>query len=332
MILVLNSGSQSIKWKVFEPETFKEKARGDIKVKNKTEFRKKTKKELRKIRKEYNILKVGHRVVHGGDQRDPAKITWKIKRKIKKAEKYAPLHNPYNLLGIKTAQSIFKKIPQTAVFDTGFFKDLPIESQTYALPKKIASKYKRMGFHGISHQYLAETAAKKISKPLSEINLITCHLGGGSSITAIKKGKPIDTSMGFTPLEGLTMMTRPGNIDPGIMLELIKEYTPKTLEKMLNEQSGLKALTGEDRMLNILKKNTKQAKTGLNIFCYNIKKYIGAYQAILNKTDAIVFSGKIGYGSKKIRSMITKDLPIDKKTKILSIKTNEELIIAKIIK
>jgi len=236
-------------------------------------------------------------------------------------------------LGIETAKKFFK-VNQVAVFDTGFYKNLPPVSYTYALSEKIAKKFafRRYGFHGISHQYVAEKAAEELKKPLSKLNLITCHLGGGSSITAIKKGKAIETSMGFTPLEGLAMMTRCGDIDPGIIIELSKRYSWQKLEQTLNHQSGLKGICGCSDMLTILnrvERGDKKAKLALEIFCYRIQKYIGAYYAILKTIDALIFTGAIGFGSKKIRTIIAKDLSILKKVKILAIKTDEELAIAK---
>ncbi len=336
MILVLNCGSQSIKWKIFQLKGNKieELESEDIRVSNSKQYQKKLKTELEQIKQKYPDIKaVGHRVVHGGGElTKPVKISSRVEKTIKKHSHLAPLHNPYNLLGIQVAKSFFKVV-QVAVFDTGFYNTLPKLSYIYPLPEKITKKFgfRRYGFHGISHQYAAKQAAKKIKKPVSELNLISCHLGGGASITAIKSGKPIETSKGFTPLEWLMMMTRSGDIDPGIIVELSKKYSSSKLEEILNNQSGLKGICGEDDMLTILNKikhKDKKAKFGLEMFCYRIQKYIGAYHAILGKIDALVFTGKIGFGSEKIRKMITGDLKILKETKILSIQPNEELAIA----
>jgi len=337
MILVLNCGSQSIKWKLFQikQKQLQERDSGEVKIKNSRQYKKVLEQKLKQIKEKYpDIAAIGHRVVHGGEGlRAPIKITDKTLKKIKKYSKLAPLHNPYNVLGIGTAKKFFK-VNQVAVFDTGFYKDLSPLSYTYALAGKIAKKFafRRYGFHGISHQYVAEKAAEELKKPLSKLNLITCHLGGGSSITAIKKGKAIETSMGFTPLEGLAMMTRCGDIDPGIIIELSKRYSWQKLEQILNHQSGLKGICGCSDMLTILnrvERGDKKAKLALEIFCYRIQKYIGAYYAILKTIDALIFTGAIGFGSKKIRTIIAKDLSILKKVKILAIKTDEELAIAK---
>ena len=336
MILVLNCGSQSIKYKLFhfQKRQPQEIAFEKIVIKKSDQYKKILQKKLKEINRKYpNIIGIGHRVVHGGNKlKEPTKITNDVIKQIKRFSHIAPLHNPYNILGIETAKDFFKKIPQIAVFDTGFYKTLPPASYLYALPKNLADKFRKYGFHGISHQYLAEQAAKNLHKPLSKINLITCHLGGGSSITAIKKGKAIDTSMGFTPMEGVAMMSRCGDIDPGIIIELSRKYSSNNLNYILNHQSGLKGLCGYDSMLKILekvKKGDKKAELALDIFCYRIKKYIGAYYAILQKVDALVFSGAIGFNSKKIRNMIVKNLTILKGVKVLTIKTNEELAIAK---
>ncbi len=336
MILVLNCGSQSIKWKIFKlaGERIEELQSCDIQIKKSPQYKKKLKVELAEIKQKYPEIKaVGHRVVHGGGElTKPVKISSKVLKTIQKYSHLAPLHNPYNLLGIQTAKSFFN-VHQIAVFDTGFYSALPKLSYTYPLPEKINKEFgfRRYGFHGISHQYAAEQAANKLNKPLSKLNLITCHLGGGSSITAIKKGKAVETSMGFTPMEGLMMMTRSGDIDPGIIIELSKKYSFREIEDILNNQSGLKGVCGEDDMLTILeniKQGDQKAKFALDMFCYRIQKYIGAYYAILGKIEGLVFTGKIGFGSKKIRNMITKDLSFLKDNQILAIQPDEELAIA----
>ena len=282
---------------------------------------------------------IGHRVVHGGGKFiKPIKITDENLAELEKFNHLAPLHNPFNILVIKTCQSIFKNIPQFAVFDTEFFSNLPEESYTCALPENIVKEFgfKKYGFQGISHEFVAKQAAVLAKKPFNKLNIITCHLGGGSSITAIKKGKVIDTSMGFTPLDGLVMMTRPGNIDAGIVLELVRNFSLDKASEILNKDSGIKGICGEGDMLKVLemvKNGDKKAKLALDIFVYSIKKYIGAYYAVLGGCDILVFTGSIGSGSAKIRNMICKDLKILSKTKVLAIETNEELEIAsKILK
>jgi acetate kinase len=335
MILVLNCGSQSIKWKLFE-DNLKLKKKGERDVFNSQNYRKVLTKEFEKIsnyKKEIKII--GHRVVHGGNKfRKPTLINKRSLKELEKFNKFAPLHNPFNILGIKISQKIFPDSKQIAVFDTDFYLNLSEKAFDYTLPKYIIKKFgfKRLGFHGVSHEFVAKEAARKVKRPFKKLKIITCHLGGGSSITAIKNGRAIDTSMGFTPMEGVIMMTRPGDIDAGIVLELTKNFSLKKTDEILNLESGLKSISGSKGMLEILrkaKKGNKRAKFALEIFAYKIKKYIGAYFAILGGCDLLVFTGTIGYGSLKIRKMICKDLTILKNTKILAIETNEELAIAK---
>ena len=209
MILVLNCGSQSVKWKLFNDKLVSIKE-GKKEVFNFSEYEETLKEEISKLSIYKNDIKVvGHRVVHGGKNlRKPIKISKNVLREIKKFDKLAPLHNPYNLLGIKIGREIFPKVSHIAVFDTGFYVNLPEKACIYPLPEKINKKYgiRRFGFHGISHEYASKEGARRIKKLFNELKIISCHLGGGSSITAIKNGKAIDTSMGFTPMEGLAMM------------------------------------------------------------------------------------------------------------------------------
>jgi len=335
MILVLNCGSQSIKWKIFKKNLKLVKGK-EIKISNSRKYKEILEKELKIISKNnFPIEKIGHRVVHGGEKfRKPIKINEGILKKLEKYNKLAPLHNPFNLLGIKTAKKIFSKADQIAVFDTGFYRDLPPKAYIYALPENLRKKYgfRRFGFHGISHEYAANFIAKEINKPLKKLKIISCHLGGGASITAIKNGKAIDTSMGFTPIEGLVMMTRSGDVDPGIILELCKTYSSQKISEILNNISGLKGICEKGDMLEILKmakKGNQKAKLALEVFVYHIQKYIGSYFAILGGCDILVFTGTIGSGSKKIRNMICQNLNILKNSKIMFIKTDEELAIAK---
>lgn len=313
-ILVLNCGSQSVKWKIFNK---------DLRLisSDKAEYYQKRlaakvfKKEFEKIKNSgFNIEFVGHRVVH-------PLLT-----------ELAPLHNPFQLLAMKLAKKEFKKAKHLAVFDTDFFKDLPEVSKIYPLPAFLIKKYsiRRFGFHGISHKYLAQKASEILKKPLNKLNLITLHLGGGASITAIKNGKPIDTSMGFTPLEGLAMMTRAGDLDPGLLIFLTKKLGVRKTEKILNNESGLKAVAGVSDFKTILKRKDKKSKLALEIFVYRIKKYLSAYFGILGgKVDAIVFGGQIGAGLAETRKMVLKSLKFLKKTRILVISTDEEYQIAK---
>jgi len=330
MFLVLNCGSQSIKYKVFGKDFKTIKSARFIVGKN-NQYQAILEKELGKIR---DIDKVCHRVVHGGGKyRDPIRLDRKNLAELKKYNKLAPLHNPYNIQGIEISFRIFPKAKQVAVFDTGFYKDIPQKAYLYALPENLRGKYgfKRFGFHGISHEYAARKGAEKIGKKFGSLNIISCHLGGGSSVTAIKKGKAVDTSMGFTPLEGVVMMTRAGSIDPGIILHLGKYLSFKELDDILNKRSGLLGISGSSDMLDILKKikkGDKKAKIALDVFVYSIQKQIGSYFAVLGECDLLVFTGAIGSGSALIRNMICKNLNILNKTKIVSVKTDEELMIA----
>jgi acetate kinase len=338
MILVLNLGSQSIKWKLFDKsgkglKLIKEKNREVYISKNYEKILEDEMKSLANYKKD--IKKVGHRVVLGGDKlRKPTKIDDKVLEEIRKYNKIAPLHNPYNVLGIKIAQKYFNKAEQIAVFDTEFFANLPEKASVYPLPEKITEKYgfKRFGFHGISHEYVAKVGAKIINKRFNSLRIITCHLGGGASITAIKNGKAIDTSLGYSPMEGLMMMTRSGSIDPGIIFELLNDFSIEKVKHILNYESGLKGISGQKDMLSVLRrvrKGDKKAKLAFDIFCYQIRKYIGAYFGILGGCDLLVFTGSIGAGDPKTRNTICKDLNILKNTKVLAIKTDEELMIAK---
>jgi acetate kinase len=339
MILVLNCGSQSIKWKLFD-KNLKLKEERKREVPNSKDFQKILTKELNQLKESYSgkIKRIGHRVVHGGEKfRKPTKITKRVLRELDKFKKLAPLHNPFNILGIKISERVFPGILQFAFFDTEFFADLPQKALTYPLPEKIRKNYgfRRFGFHGISHEYVAKEGSERVKKPFGRLKIITCHLGGGASISAIKYGKAIDTSMGFTPLEGLVMMTRSGDIDPGIVLDLAQRFSVKRVDKILNSQSGVRGISGIESMLDVLKrvkKGDKRAKLALEIFVYRIQKYLGAYFAILGGCDLLVFTGAIGAGSQKIRNMACNNLNFLKKTKILAIETNEELAIARKIK
>jgi len=335
MILVLNCGSQSIKWKVFDNK-LKQVAANKRDVLDSEKFDDILTDELLQIGQEINLI--GHRVVHGGKNFiEPLVITKENLQELEKINHLAPLHNPYNILGIKACEKIFQNVKQVAVFDTEFFSQLPEVAKIYALPEKIAKEYGfyRYGFHGISNEYIYRKVAEKFKKSFNKLKIIVCHLGGGASISAINNGKAIDTSMGFTPTEGLVMMTRAGNIDSGIVLQLVKEFGVEGADKILNKESGIKGICGQEDMLKVLEgvKNDKKTKLAFDIFCYSVKKYIGAYFAILGGCDVLIFTGSIGAGYPKTRKTICKDLEILKKTKILAIQTNEELAIAqKILK
>jgi len=253
-----------------------------------------------------------HRVVHGGTKFfGPTLIDQQALDIIEELIPLAPLHNPANLEGIKTLMKLSPDTPQIALFDTAFHHQMPEVACRYALPEVLFSRQdiRRYGFHGLSHRYLRDEAAKLLTKRPEKCNLITLHLGNGASATAIKAGKSIDTSMGFTPLEGLVMGTRPGDLDAGILLYLMEEkgWEAKALDQLLNHESGLKGLCHTNDMREILTQKARgdrQAKLAFTMFCYRIKKYIGAYMAILGHMDAVVFAGGIGEHSAIVRQTV----------------------------
>ncbi len=253
---------------------------------------------------------VGHRVVHGGEAfADPTLITDEVEHAIQDHVELAPLHNPPNLLGIKVARELLPHAPQVAVFDTAFHQTIPSYAYTYAVPHELYKdlRVRRYGFHGTSYRYVAGRAAAMLGKPLAELNLITAHLGNGASITAVRKGQSVDTSMGLTPLEGLVMGTRCGDIDPAIIayLERIKGWTVAEIDMLLNKKSGLLGLSGVSNdvreLLQAEAAGHQQAALALAIYCYRIKKYIGAYTAALGEVDALIFTAGVGENASSLR-------------------------------
>lgn len=377
-ILVLNSGSSSLRYQLidlkeektlikgridginlptckFEYEIDKRKKISKIKVKDHVHATKIALISINEICPIKEIKAVGHRVVHGGEKYNKSiKINNKVIQTIKKLSELAPLHNPANLAGIKACKKILKKIPQVAVFDTAFHQTIPKKAYLYGIPLKYYKKYKirKYGFHGTSHKYLMLKAKEILKK--NNNNLITCHLGNGSSVCAIKNNKSIDTTMGFTPLQGLMMGTRSGDIDPAI-ISFIAEKEKKSAEdvvEMLNKESGLLGIDGYSDIRTIHEHaiaGNKRCKLALNMYSYRVSEYIGAYAAVLDSIDAIVFTGGIGENAYYIRELICKHLGnlgiwlnhkknrknktfISKKwskIKIMVIPTNEELMIAK---
>jgi acetate kinase len=253
---------------------------------------------------------IGHRVVHGGEEfKEPTLIDKKVIDAVRRLIPLAPLHNPANLLGIEVAMQSAPQIPQVAVFDTAFHQSIPVHAFHYAIPKDLyeAHHVRRYGFHGTSHDYVAKQAAMLMDRPLNELNLITLHLGNGASAAAVKGGKSIDTSMGMTPLEGLIMGTRCGDIDPAIIFYLKRKTGLKRdeVESILNQDSGLKGICGVNDMRQIeelARSGNSQAQLAIEMVCYRIKKYIGAYYAILGRLDALVFTAGIGEKSPLIRA------------------------------
>jgi acetate kinase len=253
---------------------------------------------------------IGHRVVHGGEEfKEPTLIDAKVMDTIRRLSPLAPLHNPANLLGIEVAMQSAPQVPQVAVFDTAFHQSLPEHAFRYAIPQTLYEKHhvRRYGFHGTSHDYVAKQAAMLLDQPLNELNLITLHLGNGASASAVKGGKSIDTSMGMTPLEGLIMGTRCGDIDPAIIFYLKRKtgLARDEVESILNQESGLKGICGVNDMRHIeelSRSGNSQAQLAIEMVCYRIKKYIGAYHAALGSLDALVFTAGIGEKSSLIRA------------------------------
>ena len=262
------------------------------------------------------IAAVGHRVVHGGEEfTGSVIINEKVIASIEKFADLAPLHNPPNLTGIQASQHNLPNAVQVACFDTAFHTTIPQVAYMYALPYEIYEKYRvrRYGFHGTSHRYVARRYAKLVGKGKHDVNVITCHLGNGCSITAVKNGKSVDTSMGLTPLEGLVMGTRSGDFDPAILFYLAdKGRDMKTLNSMCNKQSGLLGISAKSNdmrnLTDLAQKGDARAKLAIDIFCYRIKKYIGTYTAVLGTLDAVIFTGGIGENAKDIRAQICADL------------------------
>ncbi|GAA8443263.1 acetate kinase [Helicobacter pylori] len=386
-ILVLNLGSSSIKFKLFDMKENKPLASGlaekigeeigQLKIKshlhhNDQELKEKLvikdhasgllmiRENLTKmgIIKDFNqIDAIGHRVVQGGDKfHAPVLVNKKVMQEIGNLSILAPLHNPANLAGIEFVKKAHPNIPQIAVFDTAFHATMPSYAYMYALPYGLYEKYQIRRFHGTSHHYVAKEAAEFLNIAHEEFNAISLHLGNGSSAAAIQKGKSVDTSMELTPLEGLIMGTRCGDIDPTVV-EYTVQCANKSLEevmKILNHESGLKGIGGDNDARNIemrAKKGDKQAKLAFEMCAYRIKKHIGAYMAVLKKVDAIIFTGGLGENYSALRESVCEgleDLGIalnkptndnpgnalvdliqpDSKVKILRIPTDEELEIA----
>lgn len=314
--------------------------------------------EIGVIRDPAEIDTVGHRVVHGGESFAATTIiTEEVNEQIKKLFPLAPLHNPSNHLGIEVAERIFPKARQVAVFDTAFHQSMPEQAYRYAIPEKFYRELgiRAYGFHGTSHKYVSEQAASYLQKP--DARLISIHLGNGCSMTAIKNGKSVDTSMGFGPLGGLVMGTRSGDIDPSIIFHLINQegYSPEEVSNLLNKKSGMQGLTGHSDMRDISKaieEGDREAELAYELYAYRIKKYIGAYAAVLNGLDAIIFTAGVGENDVQLRERVCRDMdflgirldadknqkrsgkireinPEGSSVKVLVVPTNEELEIAR---
>jgi acetate kinase len=306
-----------------------------------------------------DIQAIGHRVVHGGETfTSSVLITDEVIKGIRNNFEIAPLHNPHNLRGINACQIGLPGTPQVAVFDTAFHQKMPRRAFLYGIPYSLYTQYRirRYGFHGMSHRYVSEQAAVMLKKDIESLKLITCHLGNGCSMAAIDRGLSIDTTMGFTPLEGLLMGTRSGDIDPSVILYIMGKEGINLAEAntLLNKHSGLQGISGVSsdmrEVLAEMKNGDKKALYAFDVFCYRIRKYIGAYAAAMGGVDAVIFTGGIGENSPDVRRESCKDLeflgigvdetanasvekekfisPVGSKTHVLVIPTNEELVIA----
>ena len=390
LILVVNSGSSSVKYQFFRTGTYEVIASGVLErigeplslLKHRWKNKEGTYDEVEETRHvpdhrkgfdwivEVNektgcsadrreLYGIGHRVVHGGEVfHEPTLIDDKVAATIREMVQLAPLHNPANLVGIEVALERRPDVPQVAVFDTAFHQSMPPRAFHYARPQDLYTEHhvRRYGFHGTSHHHIAKKTSEHLGKPLDTLNLITLHLGNGASAAAIKAGRSIDTSMGMTPLEGLIMGTRCGDLDPAIHFYLGRAAgkSADELEAMLNKESGLKGICGANDMREIIglaDGGDARAQLAIDMYCYRIKKYIGAYSAALGRVDALVFTGGIGENAAMVRRQCCEDLQrlgivIDDKkneaisgklpeiqgdkssVKVLVIPTNEELEIA----
>lgn len=390
-VLVINAGSSSLKYQLFDMDKSAVLAKGlcerigidgrikhspagkdsfiaDLPMKNHADAIKIVTDAL--IDKDHGVIKsmkeidaVGHRVVHGGEKFSAsALITDAVLNAIEECIALAPLHNPPNLVGIRACTDVLgKDIPQVAVFDTAFHQTMERKVYLYPLPYRFYEQYKirRYGFHGTSHRYVSERAAALMGRPIEELKIITCHLGNGSSVAAVKYGKTYDTSMGFTPLEGLPMGTRSGSIDPAI-IEFIAEAENKTAKQVLailNKESGMLGISGKSSDFRDLtaeaEKGDERCRTAMQMFTYGVRKYIGAYAAAMEGVDAVVFTAGVGENDRDFREEICDGLDFmgisidadknrnsprgtevdisknESKAKIFVIPTDEELVIAK---
>lgn len=389
-ILVLNCGSSSIKFQLLKiTDKAEVLAKGmadrvgmdnselEYKVPNQTElvFRDKIENHTEGIDHILSVLvngksavinqlseidAVGHRVAHGGEQfSESVLVNDKVIAGIKNCIDLAPLHNPANLAGIESMQRLLPGVPQVAVFDTAFHQSMDKEAYLYSIPFKYYQKYgvRRYGFHGTSHKFVAEKACKILGEDFKSKKIITCHLGNGASIAAIKDGKSVDTSMGFTPNEGLMMGTRSGSIDPGILPFIAKKEGKelKELNALINKESGVKGISQYSSDMRDLAEaaqcGNKQAELALRMYAQRVKKYIGAYTASLNGLDLLIFTGGIGENNHFVRNLCLSDLEylgidfdkeknktvrgkdsmlstVNSKVRVMAITTNEELVIA----
>ena len=365
-VLVVNSGSSSLKYQLFDMKSETRLAKGLVErigcggPKDHAEALKQVVAQLGDQAK--GIDAIGHRILHGGEVfTDSALMNKANMAKAKKLVKFGPLHMPANLGGVEACEKIFKGVPNVGVFDTAFhIATMPDCAGMYAIDPKFYKKYgiRKYGFHGTSHKFITQAAAKFLKVPLAKVNLVTCHLGNGSSLAAIKRGCVVDTTMGLTPLAGLVMGTRCGDIDAAAVLSIMEseKKTPSEMDRLLNKESGLQALGGVKGgdcrdLVNKADKGDKGAELALEMLAYRVALYIGAYNTIIGGADAIIMTGGIGENSKEVRERIVNRLgalgiKLDKtankvrgEVKVISAKgskipvvvlpTNEELMIAR---
>ena len=361
-VLVINSGSSSLKYQLFDMKTGERLAKGLVErigcggPKDHTEALRKVVADLGEPK---DIDAIGHRVLHGAEVfKDSVKVDKAVLAKLDKLVKFGPLHMPANIGGIRACQQIFKGVPNVAVFDTAFHQTMPDCAAMYAIDPKYYKKMgiRKYGFHGTSHKFIVAEAAKFLKKPASRVNLVTCHMGNGSSLAAVKNGECVDTTMGLTPLAGLVMGTRCGDIDAAAVLAIMEaeKKTPAEMDTLLNKSSGLLALAGSSDCRDICakaEKGDKAAELALEMLAYRTALYIGAYNTVIGGADAIVMTGGIGENSSEVRERIVARLgalgvKLDKKANkvrgqvavisakgskipVVIIPTNEELMIAR---
>ncbi len=368
LVLVVNSGSSSLKFQLVDPDTGQSREGGVIQQIGEPSSRVGDHEEALRLAFEHlaeagidlkscGLLAVGHRVVHGGKRfYRPTVLDDSVVAEIDKLSELAPLHNPPAVRGITVARKLLPDVAHVAVFDTAFFHDLPPAAATYAINGELAQRYdiRRYGFHGTSHRYVSEQVAALLDRPLDGLNQIVLHLGNGDSASAIAGGRPVETSMGLTPLEGLVMGTRSGDVDPGVVSYLSRRANMSVdeIESMLNHRSGVWGLSGENdfrRLQQMVESGDAAGKLAYDVFIHRLRKYIGAYLAVLGHTDVLTFTAGIGENAAAVRRdavagleelgliidedrnasrerrISTDDSPIT----ILVIATNEELAIAR---
>ncbi len=389
-VLVINAGSSSLKYQLFDMKDESVMAKGKVErigmesallthePEGKPEFREVSEilehtTAIRKVREilvhqKHGVIvsigeidAVGHRIVHGGETfRGSVLVTAEVKKEIKRLFDLAPLHNPAHMLGIDAVDANMPGVPQAVVFDTAFHQTMPPEAYLYPIPLALYRRHKirRYGFHGISHKYVSERAAAYLGRPLSELSVVTCHIGNGASCAAVQRGRSIDTSMGMTPLEGLMMGTRSGDMDPAIVPFAMgkEELTLGEVSSMLNKHSGLLAISGTSSDMREIEEaieaGDKNAELAFNMYEHRLRKYIGAYAAAMNGLDALVFTAGVGENSEKLRKTVCEQLTFlgiefddernrsgrgterriskdGSKVEVLVIPTNEEWVIAR---